>query len=137
MNKIERPKPKIEKLPDKELDKIGTINIRNKYDHDLAAYFMMKEKLTFLSLQEPFSNVKKESKTWSSCRINELESARITCYETPFQVDLFDSWKWGGKIISPFNSIHHGRATLIFNLKKAINWELFQYTRQLKNAPVS
>ena len=113
VNEIERPKPTLEKLPNQEIDKIGTFNIRNKYDHDLAAYFMMKEKITFLSLQEPFSNVKEESTTWSTYRTHELESARITCYETPFQVILFDSWKWGGKIISPFNSIHHGRATSI------------------------
>jgi len=113
VNEIERPKPTIEKLPNQDIDKIGTYNIRNKYDHDLAAYFMMKEDLTFLSLQEPFANVKEESKTWSSYRINELDSARITCYETPFQVILFDSWKWEGKIISPFHSIHHGRATSI------------------------
>jgi len=51
--------------------------------------------------------------TLTSYRKSELESARISCYETPFQIILFDSWKWGGKIISPFQSTHHGRATSI------------------------
>jgi len=109
----EYPKPEKECLENEEIDKIGSFNIRNKYDHDLAAFFMMKEDITFLSLQEPFSSITQDSKSWSTYRKNELESARIISYETPFQVILFDSWKWGGKIISPFQSIHHVRATSI------------------------
>ena len=114
VNEIERPPINLEVQEDKEIDKIGSFNIRNKYDHDLAAFFMMKENLTFLSLQEPYSSVAQtSSKSWTSYKKSELESARITCYETPFQIILFDSWKWGGKIISPFQSLHHGRITSI------------------------
>ena len=109
----EYPKPEKECLENEEIDKIGSFNIRNKYDHDLAAFFMMKEDITFLSLQEPFSSITQDSKSWSKYRRNELESARIISYETPFQVILFDSWKWGGEIISPFKCTHHGRATSI------------------------
>ena len=114
VNEIERPKINLEVQEDNEIDKIGSFNIRNKYDHDLAAFFMMKENLTFLSIQEPYSSVAQtSSKSWTSYKKSELESARITCYETPFQIILFDSWKWGGKIISPFQSSHHGRITSI------------------------
>jgi len=74
---------------------------------------MMKEELSFLALQEPFPSTTMNSQSWTNYRKCELQSARISCYETPFQVILFDSWKWGGKIISPFQSTHHGRATSI------------------------
>ena len=110
---ILRPPPKQEVLPKSEIDKIGSFNIRNKYDHDIAAFFMMKEDLSFLAIQEPFPATTIPSHSWTSYRKSELESARISCYETPFQIILFDSWKWGGKIISPFQSTHHGRATSI------------------------
>ena len=110
---ISRPPPKQEVLPKLEIDKIGSFNIRNKYDHDIAAFFMMKEELSFLAIQEPFPATNVPSQSWTSYRKCELESARISCFETPFQIILFDSWKWGGKIISPFQSTHHGRATSI------------------------
>ena len=113
INELSKPNPQQETLPISEIDKIGAFNIRNKYDHDIAAFFMMKEDLTFLAIQEPFPSTNLESKSWSNYRKSELESARITCYETPYQVILFDSWKWGGKILSPFQSTHHGRATSI------------------------
>jgi len=115
VNEIEWPPINLEVQEDNEKDKIGSFNIRNKYDHDLAAFFMMKENLTFLSLQEPYSSVAQtSSKSWTSYKKSELESARITCYETPLQIILFDSWKWGGGgIISPFQSLHHGRITSI------------------------
>jgi len=113
IHEISRPPPEQESLPKSEIDKIGSFNIRNKYDHDIAAFFMMKEDLSFLAIQEPFPATNLDSKSWTNYRKNELESARITSYETPFQVILFDSWKWGGKIISPFQSTHHGRATSI------------------------
>jgi len=110
----ERPPIQLEVQNESEIDKIGSFNIRNKYDHDLAAFFMMKEDLTFLSLQEPYSSANQNStKSWTSYKKSELESARITCYETPFQIILFDSWKWGGKEISQFESIHQGRITSI------------------------
>jgi len=113
INEVYKPPPVQEKLNNHEIDKIGSFNIQNKYDHDIAAFFMMKEDITFLSLQEPFASSNKDDKSWSTYRKYELESARICCYETPFQVILFDSWKWGGKIISPFESTHNGRATCI------------------------
>jgi len=90
----QQPSIQLEVQNESETDKIGPFNIRNKYDHDLAAFFMMKEDLTFLSLQEPYSSVSQTSnKSWSSYKKSELESARITCFETPFQIILFDSWK--------------------------------------------
>ena len=113
IHELSRPPPKEEVLPKTEIDKIGSFNIRNKYDHDIAAFFMMKEELSFLAIQEPFPSTNINSQSWTNYRKNELQSARISCYETPFQVILFDSWKWGGKIISPFQSTHHGRATSI------------------------
>jgi len=88
---ISRPPPKQEVLPKSEIDKIGSFNVRNKYDHDIAAFFMMKEELSFLAIQEPFPATNVPSQSWTSYRKRELESARISCYETPFQIILFDS----------------------------------------------
>jgi len=113
INEIPRETPTQETLPRHEVDKIGSFNIRNKYDHDIAAFFMMQENLTFLALQEPYAATNSTSASWNSYKKLELESARITCYETHFKIILFDSWKWGGKIISPFRSEHQGRATSI------------------------
>jgi len=50
VNEKSKPPPTKEKFNEYEVDKIESFNIQNKYDHDIAAFFMMKENLTFLSL---------------------------------------------------------------------------------------
>ena len=110
---LSQPQPPKQIQQDNEIDKIGSFNIQNKYDHDIAAFLMIKENITFLSIQEPFPIANNIDKSWSNYRKYELESTRICCYETPFQIILFDTWKWGGKIISPFQSSHSGRITSI------------------------
>jgi len=102
-----------ETLVDNNDDIIATMNIRNKYDHALAAEFFISNNLTFLSLQEPFPSPHTESSTWKSFKKMELGEARISCFETPHQVILFDKWKWGGKTIANFRSFQHGRVTSI------------------------
>ena len=77
-------------------DIIGTLNIQNRYDHSIATEFFLAGKFTFLALQEPFSSQDKTSKTWKNCRRIEVESARLRCWETQYQVIIYDSWKWGG-----------------------------------------
>ena len=90
-------------------DVIGTFNIQNKYDHGAAAQLFLDGKFTFLCLQEPHASHSNIQETWKSCRRLELNSARITCHETHHQIILYDAWKWGGKVISNFESEMDGR----------------------------
>jgi len=115
---IPLPKPECrETLEDKNVDIIASFNVRNKYDHITAAELLIKEKITFLSIQEPYASSHKASESWKAFQKLELESARISCYETPYQMILFDSWKWGGRVISPFQSLQYGRiASIGFDL---------------------
>jgi len=100
-------------------DKIGTYNIQNQYDHNLAAKLFLEGDFTFLSLQEPFASRTSVSDTWGAFRRLELSSARISCFETQHQVVLFDNWRWGGKIIDPFKSLLNGRiASIAFGFEK-------------------
>ena len=94
-------------------DKIGTFNIQNKFDHDTAAELFIREDMTFLSLQEPFAHAKMQDDSWASYQRLEMQNARITSYFTKYQVVMFDSWKWGGKILQEFQSFSHGRVTSI------------------------
>jgi len=100
-------------------DIIACFNVRNKYEHNAAAELFMQENLSFLSIQEPFCSRHKVSDSWKAFRMLELDSARIRCFETPYQVILFDTWKWGGKLLYPFQSRQYGRVTSIaFNFGK-------------------
>jgi len=106
-----------ETLEKDNVDIIASFNVRNKYDHITAAELLIKEKLTFLSIQEPYASSHKASESWKAFQKLELESARISCFETPYQMILFDSWKWGGRVISPFQSLQYGRiASIGFDL---------------------
>ena len=101
--------------PNDHIDKIGTFNVQNKFNHMVAAEMMIKEELTFLALQEPFGAQNKCNKSWSTFSKCELQTARVDCYETQHQVILVDTWKWGGKIIMNFKAFLHGRiATIAF-----------------------
>jgi len=100
-------------------DLIGTLNVQNKYDHGTAAKLFLEGNFSFLSLQEPFAHQEKNMDAWKACRRNELQSARIKCFETNHQVILFDAWKWGGKIIADFDSKLEGRiASIAFEFGK-------------------
>ena len=101
------------RTPVMQPDKIATYNVQNKYDHFLAAEFFIKEDLSFLAIQEPFNNHSKDAKAWKAFRQVELESARISSFETSYQVILYDTWKWGGMILSNFESDLQGRVTAI------------------------
>jgi len=90
-------------------DKIGTFNIQNQYDHSLAAKLFLEEEFTFLAFQEPFASHTSIGDAWGACRRYELSSARIACFETHHQVILYDSWRWGGKLIDNFSSLLDGR----------------------------
>jgi len=94
-------------------DIIGCFNIQNKYDHGIAAKLFLDGNFTFLSLQEPFAHQERNLNAWKACRKNELQSARICCFETNHQILLYDSWKWGGKVIADFDSKLDGRITSI------------------------
>jgi len=105
------------KVPPISPDKIGCYNIQNKFDHDTAAEFFIKEDLSFLALQEPFASNYKQNESWKSFQTLEMQNARIQCFITPFQVVMYDTWKWGGKVIEAFSSHLHGRITsMAFNL---------------------
>ena len=111
---VQIPKPETqETLVNDNSDTIASFNVRNKYNHMTAAELLIQQKLTFLSIQEPYASSNKSPKSWKAFQKLELESARVTCYETPFQIILFDSWKWGGKILYPFQSLQYGRVTSI------------------------
>ena len=104
-------------------DTIACFNVRNKYEHTTAAELFIQENLSFLAIQEPFCSKHKTSDSWKAYRQLELQSARIRCFETPYQVILFDTWKWGGKLLYPFQSKQHGRVTSIafkFNAEQQI-----------------
>jgi len=106
-------------------DTIACFNVRNKYEHTSAAELFIQENLSFLAIQEPFCSKHKISDSWKAYRQLELQSARIRCFETPYQVILFDTWKWGGKLLYPFQSKQHGRVTSIafkFNEKQIIGF---------------
>ena len=94
-------------------DTIACFNVRNKYEHTAAAELFIRENLSYLAIQEPFCSKHKVSDSWKAYRQLELQSARIRCFETPYQVILFDTWKWGGKLLYPFQSKQHGRVTSI------------------------
>jgi len=94
---VSLPEPeRRETLEDKNVDIIASFNVRNKYEHSRAAELLLNEKLTFLALQEPYASSHKAAESWKAFQKLELESARISCFETPYQMILFDSWKWGG-----------------------------------------
>ena len=115
---------KVQTSPPHIADKLGTFNIQNKFDHDTAAELFIREEMTFLALQEPFAHSKMQEDSWSAFQKLEMQNARITSYFTKYQVIMFDSWKWGGKIIQEFESFAHGRVTSIaFDLgdKQRIN----------------
>jgi len=95
------------------IDRIGTFNIQNQYDHALAAKLFLEGEFTFLSFQEPFATQTSINDAWGACRRFELNSARIACYETHHQVIMFDNWRWGGKIIDNFTNLLNGRITSI------------------------
>ena len=94
-------------------DMVGTINVQNKYDHSTAAQLFLEGNFAFLSIQEPFAHQEGVAKSWQAFRRNELQSARICCFETNHQIILYDSWKWGGKVIADFESKLNGRITSI------------------------
>ena len=117
---LPKPEPK-ETLETENIDTIASFNVRNKYDHITAAELLIREKLTFLSIQEPYASSHKASESWKAFQKLELSSARIECYETPYQMILFDSWKWGGRVISPFQSLQYGRvASIGFDLGNSL-----------------
>jgi len=110
-----------ETLEERNIDIIASFNVRNKYDHSTAAELMLKEKLSFLAIQEPFASSHKVAESWKAYQKLELDSARITCFETPYQMILFDAWKWGGRVISQFQSLQYGRvASIAFDLGKGV-----------------
>ena len=111
---VQLPKPEQkETLEKNNVDIIASFNVRNKYDHITTAEMIIKERLTFLSIQEPYASSHKASESWKAFQKLELSSARIACYETPYQMILFDSWKWGGRVILPFQSLQYGRVASI------------------------
>jgi len=102
-------------IPEYHEDIIGTYNIQNQYDHNLAAKLFLNGKFTFLSLQEPFATRTSIQDSWGAFRRLELNSARISCFETQHQIIMFDNWRWGGKIIDTFSTQLDGRiASLAF-----------------------
>jgi len=110
---VEPKIPKASTAPPLTADKLGTFNIQNKFDHDTAAELFIREDMTFLALQEPFAHSKMQNDSWDSYQKLELQNARITSYFTNYQVIMFDSWKWGGKILLEFESFAYGRVTSI------------------------
>jgi len=102
-----------ETLEKENVDIIASFNVRNKYNHITDAELLIRGKNSFLSIQEPYASSHKASDSWKAFQRLELESARITAYETPFQMILFDSWKWGGQILLPFQSLQYGRIASI------------------------
>ena len=94
-------------------DIIASFNVQNKYEHSAAAKLFVDGNFTFLSIQEPYASHTNLQKSWKACQISELDSARIACHETHHQIILYDSWKWGGKVISNFGSELNGRVTHI------------------------
>jgi len=109
-----QPIPKLmtqEPSPQEHIDKIATINVRNKYNHLSAAELMVNENLTFIAFQEPFASCNAPTESWQSFSKCELQSARFDCFQTHHQIIIFDTFKWGGKVISNFESYLGGRVT--------------------------
>jgi len=114
--KLPPPQPR-EVLEKDNVDVIASFNVRNKYDHTTAAELLINEKITFLSIQEPYASSHKAAESWKAFQKLELQTARISCYETPYQMILFDAWKWGGKVLTAFQSLQYGRiASISFDL---------------------
>jgi len=109
-----QPIPKImtqESSPETHTDKIATFNVQNKYDHVSAAELMFNENLTYIAFQEPFQSSNPPADSWQSFSKCELQSARLDCYQTHHQIILIDTFRWGGKILSNFESQANGRVT--------------------------
>ena len=111
-----QPIPKIivqEKSPSQHIDKIASYNIQNKYDHISAAELMIKENLTFIAFQEPYIASNAPTDAWESFMKCELQSSRIDCFQTHHQIILIDTFRWGGKTVSNFQSFLNGRVTCV------------------------
>jgi len=109
-----QPIPKMmmqETSPENHTDKIATYNVQNKYDHVSAAELMIKENLTFIAFQEPFLSSNAPADSWQAFSKCELQSTRIDCYQTHHQIILVDTFRWGGKILTAFESYLNGRIT--------------------------
>ena len=109
---FEQPLPKImppEVSPSVHADKIGTFNVQNKFTYTTAAELMVGEDFAFLALQEPHGAQHTNNESWQAFNKCELQSARIDCFETQYQVILVDTWKWGGKTISDIGVYLQGR----------------------------
>jgi len=115
---VKLPPPQTREVLEKDnVDVIASFNVRNKYDHITAAELLINEKITFLSIQEPYASSHKAAESWKAFQKLELQTARISCYETPYQMILFDAWKWGGKVLTAFQSLQYGRiASISFDL---------------------
>jgi len=109
-----QPIPKImtqEASPENHIDKIATFNVQNKYDHVSAAELMIQENLTYIAFQEPFQSSNPPAESWQSFSKCELQSSRLDCYQTHHQIILIDTFRWGGKILTNFESYVNGRVT--------------------------
>jgi len=107
-----QPLPKImsaEVSPLVHTDKIGTFNIQNKFAYSTAAELMVGENFSFLALQEPHGTQHTSNASWQAYNKCELQSARIDCFESQYQVILVDTWKWGGKTVSDIGVYLQGR----------------------------
>jgi len=109
-----QPIPKMmmqETSPENHTDKIATYNVQNKYDHVSAAELMFKENITFIAFQEPFHSSNAPVDSWQSFSKCELQSSRLDCYQTHHQIILVDTFRWGGKTLTAFESYINGRIT--------------------------
>jgi len=67
---VSLPEPECrETLEKKNIDIIASFNVRNKYEHSMAAELLVREKLTFLAIQEPYASSHKASESWKALNL--------------------------------------------------------------------
>jgi len=64
------------------MENIATYHIQNKYEHALGAQMLMKENVAFVAFQEIHASHHNKNKKRHDFLKKELESARISVFET-------------------------------------------------------
>ena len=92
-----------------DLNKVGSFNIQNQFDHMAAGELFLKGNFSILSLQEPHASHTRCNKSWESFMTKELEEARISATFSKYQVLLLDDTKWGSRIAEDITILQNGR----------------------------
>ena len=90
-------------------ENIGSFNIKNQFNHAMAAALFLSGNFSILAFQEPFAFNTAPNKTWISTMAKELNKTRIDSFFTKHQAILLDNSRWGGRMLDKFSQYLDGR----------------------------